>query len=445
MRTFWLAARVALFFALLVGAVIAGTAAVARLTVGEALHHAYSKERAANALAIARAVERRVGDEGVRSEDAAVELRRVAAVSGRVLALSDADGEVVASTGERPTRHMRLDEPVLCGDRTCRLKGGAVVVPLFRDGQPIGSLQAWPPFDAEPDFGAFHTGLLAVALVGLLGIVGIALYLTRPIRAMSRSMDRIAGGDLDHRVAVKGRDEVARMAASFNAMADRLVRIIKAQGELAAGISHELRSPLARMKVSLELLRDAGAEGPRLDEIVSEVDALDDLVEELLAASRLTSGTADLDPEELDLRQVVEEGWRRATTGVADPPRLDLDLAEGAAAVRGDRPHVLRILGNLLENAVRYGGGEPVTVRARAEAGRVQITVSDRGPGVPAKALDRIFEPFYRVDPSRSRRSGGTGLGLMIVRRAVLAHGGHVAATSPEEGGLSVTFDLPAA
>jgi signal transduction histidine kinase len=200
------------------------------------------------------------------------------------------------------------------------------------------------------------------------------------------------------------------------------------------------------MKLSIEMLRESGADGARLDSLEEEVDALDELVAELLVASRLDMGSAVLEPQDLDLYDLVDQGWRRATSAVAEEqPPLEVDIADDATALRADRAYARRIFGNLLENAVRYGAGEPISVTARRDGERVRITVADRGPGVHAKALDRIFDAFYRVDSSRSRKTGGTGLGLMIVQRAVMAHGGAVEADSPEEGGLAVTFDLPAA
>jgi len=452
-RTFWLAARVGGFFALLMTVVLVGVSLSGRVYIGKPMQRAGMQIGAADALVIAEALEARLGDLDLGASEVEASVRELAEERRRGLALFDTDGGVIVSTYERDSReppHWNDEDTAIpCGERQCVATAGIELrfrVPLMRDGQRVGTLEVRTGFPPDPDFRAFERGIAMVGLFALLGIALIALYLTRPIRRMSASMDRIAHGDLDHRVAVKGRDEVTRMAESFNAMTDQLVKIIRGQRELSAGVSHEIRSPLARMKLSIEMLRESGADGARLDALEGEIDALDELVAELLVADRLDIGAAVLEKQELEVRALVDQGWRRAESEAGEElPPLEVDIAAEASTVLADRSYARRIFGNLLENAVRYGGGEPIAVRARREQDRVKITVADRGPGVPAKALDRIFDAFYRVDSSRSRKTGGTGLGLMIVRRAVAAHGGSVEADSPEGSGLAVTFDLPAA
>jgi two-component system sensor histidine kinase RstB len=233
------------------------------------------------------------------------------------------------------------------------------------------------------------------------------------------------------------------MGRSFNAMADRVELMIGNQKELLAGISHELRSPLSRMKLSLEMLREAGAQRARVDAVDAEVDALDALVQELLVVSQLELATASLELGTIAVHDLIEEGWKRVAA-VAKETRLQIDVQPDAGELRVDRVLAVRILGNLFENAVRHGGGELVKVTARRQEDRIVLAVSDNGPGVPAEVMESLFEPFFRVDRSRSRRTGGTGIGLMIVRRAVEAHGGKVRAEAAPGGGLALIFDLPA-
>jgi len=227
-------------------------------------------------------------------------------------------------------------------------------------------------------------------------------------------------------------------------MANRIQTMINGQKELMAGVSHELRSPLSRMKLSLELLRAQGADSGRLDQMQGEIDELDGMVEELLVASRLDLGSESLDPRAVPLDSLLADAWNRVAASAAEAGmELDPDVGDGADAVTADPALAVRVLGNLFENAVRHGGAGPIRVRARRAGDRVQIRVADGGDGVDPDHLEHLFEPFYRADKSRSRKTGGTGLGLMIVRRAVEAHGGTVMAESTEAGGLAVVFDLP--
>lgn len=289
----------------------------------------------------------------------------------------------------------------------------------------------------------FVVTVLWLGFAAMVLIVGFSVWVTRPLRRMSRSMDRIAAGDLEHRVAIRGRDEGAVMGRSFNAMAERVQGMIVGQKELLAGVSHELRSPLARMKLAVELLRQGNDPGRRLDDLDRDVDAVDDLVEELLASSRIDLG-APLDTETLDLESVCGDAWKRIGAVDGPEPSLDLRIADDARAVRANRVLAVRVLGNLFENSARYAGGGTVTVSTTRAGDRVSVRVADDGPGVDDGDLERLFEPFFRADRSRSRATGATGLGLMIVRRAVEAHGGSIAARHGDGRGLAIEFDLPA-
>lgn len=311
-----------------------------------------------------------------------------------------------------------------------------VVHPLVHD----------PHFHGQAAHDAFVVTTLQFSAVAVLCLIVLALFVTRPLRRLSRSMDRIAAGDLEHRIAVRGRDEVAAMGHSFNAMAERIRAMILGQKELMAGVSHELRSPLTRMKLSLELLRSGTPEADResrIADLESEVDALDALVEELLLASRIDLGAMPLKLEELDLAEVADQAWTRVSMD-AEPRGVVLEVRaeEGARTIYADRALVLRVLGNLFENAVRYAGEGRVTVTSTRRADRLEISVADEGPGVDEADLAHLFEPFFRADRSRSRKTGAGGLGLMIVRRAVEAHGGGVEARRRDPRGLAVSFDL---
>jgi signal transduction histidine kinase len=300
------------------------------------------------------------------------------------------------------------------------------------------------------DLGAAHhdfvVRVLQLGLVAMVLMIAFSVYVTAPLRRMSRSMDRIAAGELEHRVPVRGRDEAAAMGRSFNAMAERVRGMIVGQKELMAGVSHELRSPLTRMKLSLELLREGKGGAERIAGLESDVDDLDGLVEELLLASRIDLGSVPLALEMLDLVDLCQEAWTRvAEEAEAQGTTLQLRCADDARRLLADRSLALRLFGNLFENSVRYGGPGQVTVSSNRQADRLHITVTDDGPGVEEADLERLFEPFFRADRSRSRKTGAGGLGLMIVRRAVEAHDGSVQARRADPRGLEVIFDLPIA
>lgn len=290
----------------------------------------------------------------------------------------------------------------------------------------------------------FVVRVLWIWLAATALMIAFSVWVTAPLRRMSRSMDRIAAGDLEHRVPVRGRDEGAAMGRSFNAMADRVRAMILGQKELMAGVSHELRSPLARIKLSLELLRQGKGGAERLADLETDVDAIDALVEELLLASRIDLGAVPLEPEDLDLADLCREAWTRvATAAERQGTTLELRCPDGARRVLADHSLTVRLFGNLFENAVRHAGPGRVTVFSEPRSDRVYVTVADEGPGVEGADLERLFEPFFRADRSRSRKTGAGGLGLMIVRRAVEAHGGAVSARRCDPRGLEVAFDLP--
>jgi len=221
-------------------------------------------------------------------------------------------------------------------------------------------------------------------------------------------------------VEVSGRDEVAAVAASFNAAAARIEALVRAHQSLLANASHELRSPLARMKMAVSMIEDAApAQRERLKrEIDTNIAELDALVEEVLLASRLDALEALEHRERVDVLGLAAEEAARVDAVLepaADPSPL---------TVEGDERLLRRALRNLLENARRYGGGD-VSVIAQRAGDRVELRVCDRGPGVPAELRQRIFEPFYRL-PGHAEQAGGVGLGLSLVRQIAERHGGSV-------------------
>jgi signal transduction histidine kinase len=287
---------------------------------------------------------------------------------------------------------------------------------------------------------------LGVMLVLVFVAVALAAWpvanrLTRRLQALRHGVEQFGQGHLQHRVEVEGKDEVADVARSFNQAAQRIEELITAHRSLLANASHELRSPLARMKMALSMMNEMPADRAEQlkAEIHEDIRELDALVEEVLLASRLDArAELDLHPVEL-LGMLTEEAQRTGAEVVADP-----STAQIAATV--DERLLRRAVRNLLENAKRYGhvGAEPAKVELALSqtSSTITITVSDRGPGVPAEQRERIFEPFYRL-PGHAEHAGGVGLGLSLVRQIVQRHGGLVLCHAREGGGSHFIIELP--
>ena len=229
-----------------------------------------------------------------------------------------------------------------------------------------------------------------------------------------------------------------------------LRRVEAIRRDFVANVSHELRTPLASLRAMAEALQDGGLEDPGLarrflTQMVQEVDRLSRLAEELLDLSVLESGAVRLRKERLRAPALLEEVAERFAPA-ADRKQIHLSVEAEDLEVVADRERVLQALANLVDNALKFTPeGGSVRLRAERRAGGVAFVVEDTGPGIPAEHLSRIFERFYRVEPSRARRSGGAGLGLAITKHIALAHGGRVEATNLPEGGARFTLLLPAA
>ncbi len=279
-----------------------------------------------------------------------------------------------------------------------------------------------------------------IALVGVavaLGVYPIVRRLTKRLEVLQRGVQRWGEGDLSVRVAEDGQDEVADLSNRFNAAAARIQELVRSHKSLLANASHELRSPLTRIRMGLELMGDRPSPGAR-DEIARNIGELDQLIDEILLASRLDAREADMGTvETVDLTGLAAEECARVGA--------ELDVAEdtGSAAltVQGVPRLLRRAIRNLLENAGRYGAGE-IGVELGSRPGEAEIRVNDRGPGVPAALRGRIFEPFYRL-PGASERNGGVGLGLALVKSIVERHGGSVRCEDRPGGGASFVIALP--
>lgn len=286
----------------------------------------------------------------------------------------------------------------------------------------------WPPYLGP----LILLTVLFFAVAG--GAYPVVRRLTRRLESLKRGVEAFGAGQLAQRVEVGGRDEVAAVASSFNLAAARIEALVRANKSLLANASHELRSPLARMKMAVSMLDDAGpTQRERLkQEIQTNVAELDALVEEVLLASRLDAPQTPLPQEPVDLLALAAE----------EGARVDATVEGRSVVVRGDEKLLRRALRNLLENARRYGGGE-VHVDLVQTGRQVQLRVCDRGPGVPDGLRERIFEPFYRL-PGHAEQAGGIGLGLSLVKQIAERHGGNVRCESRQGGGSCFVLAVPA-
>ncbi len=365
---------------------------------------------------------------------------------GREVVVRNAQGDVLGQAPARPVRmggHGPIEFQVTMND------GQTLFVQLPRPNHPPPGMRQsdWRP----PTLG-FASLLALVALAVALGTYPVVRWLTKRLEALRQGVERWGEGDLSARMSVQGQDEVAFLAQRFNVAAERVQALVNSHKVLLANASHELRSPLARIRMGLELLDTApnGQRPGQRAEIARNIAELDQLIDEILLASRMDSADAPvLQLESIDLTGLAAEECARtgAQLTVLAQPQVD-----------GDARLIRRLLRNLLENARRHGtpargGGAPellpqptveVTLAQTLVNGvaHASVAVDDRGPGVPEAMRARIFEPFFRL-AGASERDGGVGLGLALVKTIATQHGGTVRCEARPGGGARFVVALP--
>jgi len=342
---------------------------------------------------------------------------------GMDLALYDARSELIGSAGEIPAippRRLR--------DRGWMVAhGGVWVLPLSDDRRLV----------VRPQHGPGTHGLhvllvpLAIVLAFALGAYPIARRLTRRLARLQEGVDRLGAGDLSTRVPVTGNDEIASLARTFNASAERIEALVRSHKLLLANCSHELRTPLARIRVGLERMSQEADRALR-EELTRSIAELDALIEEMLLSSRLDALRTLERAEDVDLLALAAE----------EAAHFDRTVEGQPVIVRGDPSLLRRLIRNLLDNARRHAGGATRVRVAPNASHEAELSVEDAGAGVPENEREKIFEPFYR-STSATIAANGFGLGLSLVRQIARAHGGDARYEPPASGGGGFVVTLP--
>jgi signal transduction histidine kinase len=283
------------------------------------------------------------------------------------------------------------------------------------------------------------------ATLALLIVWFVSRGTLEPLREMARASESIARGEFETRVTVTTRDEIGRLAESFNRMATELEETDQLRRDLVANVSHELRTPITALQAKLENLVD-GVEEPdpiTMQTMLAQAQRLGRLVTQLLDLSRLESGAVPLERREFVVAPMLELAVRESQ--LADPhAHIEVSVDPPDLVIEADPERLHQVVANLVENAVRYSPiGGTVRVEANGRGASVSITVADEGPGIPPHEAAKVFERFYRADAARSSRDGGAGLGLAIARWIVDLHGGDIRATAAEPHGCRMIVNIP--
>ena len=347
----------------------------------------------------------------------------------REIVIRNQAGDVLGQTRQRPVRlpGQGVEFQVVMND------GGTLVVQIpprpRREGEGIPPR----PWARGPEGLLWMLAIVALAVA--IGTYPIIRRLTQRLEDLRRGVERWGEGDLSVRVRETGSDEVAFLARRFNQAAERVETLVKTHKSLLANASHELRSPLARIRMGLELM-GSGTTPTVRGEISRNIAELDQLIDEILLSSRLDAHESDLGTiEQVDLTGLAAEECARSGAELVEVNLGRAIVADGVARL------LRRAIRNLLENARRYGDGL-VTVEVKREGSQAVVRVSDQGPGVPSAERERIFEPFYRLH-GVSERDGGVGLGLALVRSIATRHNGSVRCEGNSNGGATFVIHLP--
>jgi len=371
-------------------------------------------------------------------------VEQMEALRGQRIVVTDPDGVVVAdSRGELLGKLYHTDSPgkILLSPRAKEALGTVYISPMSSADFPS------PQRLFEPISRFLLWGSLVAVAIALLITFFLSRRILAPIKTLTFAARRLGDGDFSQRVKFKDKGEVGELAQAFNSMAGDLERAEQLRRNMIADVAHELRTPLSNLKGYLEAVRD-GVIKPDADAIRSldeEAILLSRLVDDLQELSLAEAGELKLDCQTEDISRLINQ-----TVAVVSAPAaakgvsVSTDLPDTLPSVNIDSHLISQVLRNLLENALAHTArGDAITVTARQQDNWLKVTVADTGEGIPDEDLPNIFERFYRVDKSRSRATGGSGLGLTIAKRLVEAHGGRIEVQSELGKGSRFTFALP--
>lgn len=301
-----------------------------------------------------------------------------------------------------------------------------------------------------PIFNYFPLNLVAsVVLISLLlislGVYALIFPLERRLQLLQAGVDKVAKGELDTSVQVVGRDDIARLSSTFNAMTKHIKRLIESQRELTRAVSHELRTPVARIRFAVDMLADDDDYDSRQSQreyIDKDIESLNELIDEILTYAKLEEGSPKMDWEMVGLRELLEQ-IERETNALGKPITVKISPPSPKVVAMADRRYLHRVVQNLAGNALRYANST-IVISAGVKKGMAFVSVEDDGQGIPEADREKVFIPFARLDDSRTRASGGYGLGLSIVSRIAFWFGGNMSVDeSPTLGGARFTMTFP--
>ena len=370
-------------------------------------------------------------------------VEQASALYGWRMLISDIQGRVIADSHEGFTVPSKEDSkffPILSNGRVV----GTIVI-----AEPNITREMPEPAISRLVSTMNQSLLWAGIVAGVGGILMVALVsrqVFRPVSSLTSATKHLGQGDLSQRVPASSRDEIGQLARTFNSMADGLESSERQRRNMVADVAHELRTPLSNIQGYVEAIRDGLLEpsSDTIDTIHQQILYLADLVEDLKLLSETEAEDFRLNLQLVPLDDVIRKSVeafspRAKAKGIA----VRLDIPSGLPPVKLDRTRIAQVLDNLLENALRHtpSGGE-ISVLASVDNQKATVTVVDTGEGISPEALPYVFERFYRVDPSRTRTTGGVGLGLTIAKQLVNAHGGNISVTSTVDGGSRFIFEL---
>jgi signal transduction histidine kinase len=379
---------------------------------------------------------------------APVAVARIAESRQADVALVGRDGTVIASAGEA---FAPLGPEVLAEiDRSAVARAGEGVTALRVDGAGRLAGTILVLRGAPPQFPIEASIVVIVVMLAMIAVVSLwfARGLVRPLGRLVAAAQGFGSGHLSTRANVRRRDELGQVGEAFDQMAQRIAALLDANQSLIANVSHELRTPIARIRVALELASESPAEAQEMLAGVSDdLGELEHLIEDIFTMTRLANHSAvpPLRRERCAPQELAERAGRR-WRHIHGERALASEIAAGAPAINGDPVLLRRVIDNLLDNAAKYSAAErPVLLRVMAAGDAVRFEVVDQGRGLTGEELAHAFTPFWRADGSRTRETGGVGLGLALARQIARAHGGDVALESQPGQGTRAILSVPRA